>query len=383
FMSAGDVAPDGHVSYRRQLTVPGDVVVSAALAAGAATGLSILIDDVLVARQEKVEYYESSWGATPMFFSHDVTAQLSPGEHHIELVADSTDRRDVALLDLVVQTDAGVTTLVSGPGWATAGGGVRSTSRENRGHWTELAHVHTAERTHPLPDVSWLHGEPVVGVAAHPFRTSDSLAPAVQWYRGRLPAGTTHFTLPMPGPGVVEVNGQPCAVTDGYVRLAAPLAQPGELTVTTEPTVFDRGGAAWTGPLVVSTVEAPVELGDWQQIGLRSWSGAVRYRRALHVPVDSARATLDLGRVRGSLDVFVDGRRTATAFCAPYRVDLGDARGDVVVDVTVHNTLAPFLDESTPTMWLFPSQLESGLIGPVTLETYTSQTFAPNQEETP
>jgi len=33
----------------------------------------------------------------------------------------------------------------------------------------------------------------------------------------------------------------------------------------------------------------------------------------------------------------------------------------------VYNTLAPFLDESTPTMWVFPSQLSSGMFGPVQL----------------
>lgn len=35
--------------------------------------------------------------------------------------------------------------------------------------------------------------------------------------------------------------------------------------------------------------------------------------------------------------------------------------------MTVHNTLAPYLAEATPTAWAFPSQLASGLLGPVTL----------------
>jgi hypothetical protein len=37
------------------------------------------------------------------------------------------------------------------------------------------------------------------------------------------------------------------------------------------------------------------------------------------------------------------------------------------VEVTVYNTLGPFLDESTPTTWVYPSQLESGIFGPVLL----------------
>ena len=33
----------------------------------------------------------------------------------------------------------------------------------------------------------------------------------------------------------------------------------------------------------------------------------------------------------------------------------------------MYNTLAPYLAEATPTAWAFPSQLPSGLLGPVTL----------------
>jgi hypothetical protein len=39
----------------------------------------------------------------------------------------------------------------------------------------------------------------------------------------------------------------------------------------------------------------------------------------------------------------------------------------VKLDVTVNNTLAPYLAEATPTAWAFASQLPSGLLGPVTL----------------
>lgn len=57
------------------------------------------------------------------------------------------------------------------------------------------------------------------------------------------------------------------------------------------------------------------------------------------------------------------------AFCAPYRFELrGTAGRTVRLEVTVHNTLAPYLAEATPTAWAFPSQLPSGLLGPVTLE---------------
>ena len=38
-------------------------------------------------------------------------------------------------------------------------------------------------------------------------------------------------------------------------------------------------------------------------------------------------ATLDLGRVRGSAEVSIDGRPLGEAFCAPFRFDLGEFEG--------------------------------------------------------
>jgi hypothetical protein len=73
--------------------------------------------------------------------------------------------------------------------------------------------------------------------------------------------------------------------------------------------------------------------------------------------------------VRGSVEVRVDGEPLGEAFCAPYRFALRGTSGRTVrLEVTVHNTLAPYLAEATPTAWAFPSQLPSGLLGPVTLE---------------
>jgi hypothetical protein len=89
----------------------------------------------------------------------------------------------------------------------------------------------------------------------------------------------------------------------------------------------------------------------------------VTNRRTAEIP---SGAVPDLGRVRGSVEVAIDGRPIGEAFCAPYRIPLEDVTGTVEIAVTVRNTLAPYLDEATPTTWVFPSQLGSGLFGPVT-----------------
>src|SRR5207244_4058218 len=81
----------------------------------------------------------------------------------------------------------------------------------------------------------------------------------------------------------------------------------------------------------------PVSLGDWRSLGLRGWSGGVTYARELEVPA-GADPVLDLGRVRGSVEVRVDGERVGEVFCAPYRFELRGAAGRTVgMEVTVHN----------------------------------------------
>lgn len=367
FMTVGaGVRPTGRVSYRAPLRVP-DGVSEARLVVGAATGLSIYVDGVDVARQEKVEYYEASWGATPMYFSHDLSGSLAPGDHLVEIVTESTDARDVVFVDLVLRAGDEVVALVSGPGWETASGAVSATSQEHRGRWSNLAAAHAAERSHPLPEAAWLHGPPVVGEPVDPVTFSVSAVAAVQRYRVRLPAGTAEVSLPLRIPATVSLDGRALDVRAGAVRLPEPLPAVTDLLVTTAPTAFDRGGAAWSGPLLVTTVPAPIALGSWRELGLRGWSGAVRYRREMEIPAGATSAVLDLGRVRGSVDVRVDDRHVGSAFCAPYRFEVGGANRTARVEVTVYNTLAPFLDESTPTVWVYPSQLESGLLGPVTL----------------
>ncbi len=91
------------------------------------------------------------------------------------------------------------------------------------------------------------------------------------------------------------------------------------------------------------------------------------YSQEVEVPA-GADPVLDLGRVRGSVSVAVDGVGVGEAFCPPYRFELPGTAGRLVrVEVTVNNTLAPCLAEATPTAWAFPAQLSSGLLGPVTL----------------
>ncbi len=121
-----DVRPSGGVTYRGRLNAVGQAV----LVVGAAVGVTVLLDGAVVARQEKVEYYESDWGAVPMFFRHQLA--LGDGEHVLEVVADAVDPREAVFVDCVADA---ANHLVSGAGWEAETGEWRGRTDEHVGRW--------------------------------------------------------------------------------------------------------------------------------------------------------------------------------------------------------------------------------------------------------
>ncbi|MEV3973239.1 glycosyl hydrolase [Streptomyces sp. NPDC050698] len=368
FMRPPDgVRADGRVTCRARFAVRAGHA-RAVLVVGAACAVTVLLDGEVVARQEKAEYYEADWGAVPVFFRHE--AELGAREHTLEVVTDSDDARDAVFVDLVAHSGSGVTTaLVSGAGWEAETGAWRGRTVEDDRRRGELQHCHAAVRPHPLPDTAWLNGRPELGAPVWPSRCTDDVHEVPQRFRFTVPSGTVSLELPLALPARVRVgDDEERASSRGRLTLRAPLAAVTAVEVVTEPTAFLRGGSAWRGPVRVRTVPAPLRLGDWREQGLGGWSGGVTYTRAVEVPA-GCDPVLDLGRVRGSVEVAVDGEFAGEAFCAPYRFPLRGAAGRTVrLEVTVRGTLAPYLAEATPTAWAFPSQLPSGLFGPVTLE---------------
>jgi hypothetical protein len=302
----------------------------------------------------------------PVFFRHE--PELGPGEHTLEVVADSADVRDAVFVDLVARSGNAVTALAGGAGWEAETGAWRGRTVEDERRRGELQHCHAAVRPHPLPDTAWLGGRPVLGGAVRPSRSTDDVRASPQRFRFTVPPGTVSLELPLALHARVRVgDGEELALSGDLLTLHEPLPAPTRVEVVTEPTAVLRGGSAWHGPVRVRTVAAPLALGDWRERGLGGWSGGVTYARAVEVP-PGPDPVLDLGRVRGSVEVSVDGESAGEAFCAPYRFPLrGTAGRTVRLEVTVRGTLAPYFAEATPTAWAFPSQLPSGLWGPVTL----------------
>jgi len=113
-----------------------------------------------------------------------------------------------------------------------------------------------------------------------------------------------------------------------------------------------------------------VEVGPWDRIGLGSYAGAVGYHRELWLR-EPGTVVLDLGVVRGTAEVSVNGRPAGVRIWSPYRFDLTGLVVDGVnrLTVTVFNTLGPLLDDISPTAGVYAGQRVSGLLGPVRLLT--------------
>jgi len=115
-----------------------------------------------------------------------------------------------------------------------------------------------------------------------------------------------------------------------------------------------------------------MKLGSWEEQGLVGYSGGVQYHQTLvHGNAERAAAHthLDLGHVRGTAEVHVNGELVGVRIWSPYVFDLTDhlRPGENELLVTVYNTLGPYMEAVSPTSFVFPGQKVSGLFGPVTL----------------
>ncbi|MEV6106325.1 glycosyl hydrolase [Streptomyces sp. NPDC051940] len=316
----------------------------------------VLVNGTEVGRQGGFDPYTDH--RRPRTDRYDLSAVLVPGENVLAV------RTADAATGLLVDGAA-----TSGPGWSATRDGEALTVRTRRTQFRDPGSLQLPRRPHPLPGAAWLEG-PQDGTVLPALLAVPGSAGRVEWLRFGVPPGATALRLPVSGTASVYVDGQLAAAGPG------PLAVPLEggrgvrrALVRVEPERACSGGAVLTGPVQFAVGPGPLRLGDWADAGLPEYSGGVRYRTAVESAGTPKGALLDLGRVRGTAEVFVNGRSCGIQVCSPYRFEVGEAlrpgRNEVAVEV--FGTLAPFLDAVSPTHFVFPGQTRSGLFGPVRL----------------
>ncbi len=374
-------APDAPVRHSRlrfscDLELP-FAPLSAVVQVGADAPCRVLVNGVEVGRQGGFDPYYATARVQPY-----AIANLQQGHNRLELEIQDLGRRVAVVVDGEAHNAHGEQfTWVSGSHWLVQrDDGAAANVQLRRRQWADSesdfafdmdpAFARLRRRPHPLPCATWLEDGPaddtVLPVAPDPFAGRT----AVEWLRWTLPPGAVEMQLPLQGTGRLWVDGVETSVEQGRAHLPNPTAIRRTAVLRVEPLPGCSGGRLLGGAITYTMDTGRMLPGLWAEQGLNSYSGGVRYRRTLTLGAAPEGALwLDLGRVRGAAEVWVNGRSAGARIWSPYRFDVSGLlqQGENSIEVLVLNTLAPYLAVQSPTFYVFPGQTDSGLLGPIRL----------------
>ncbi len=368
--TATEPARSSVVAFATRVSLPADAL-SAEVLVGANGPCRVLVDGREVGRQGGFDPY-AEWDRDRLQ-PYDLREQLRAGDHTLRLELLALGRiRPAALLDGRIRTQEENVALVSDATWSASVDGEATPIELRLDQRGDPASSHAWPRPHPLPEADWLEPGRGTGQAGARISVTADRASVPQRLCLTAPPGAAEICIPLaPGcRGAIRVGARAVAAhqdEDGdlHARLEGSDGRPTACEITVEPAPGLSSGAVLTGPIAFTVGRGSMELVDWQEAGLVNHSGGVRYRR--RVDLGDAPATLDLGTVRGTAEVLIDGERAGVRVCSPYTFDLGGHSGPVTLEVLVLNTLGPHLDGVSPTPYVFPGQRASGLLGPVRL----------------
>ncbi|MCC7084012.1 MAG: hypothetical protein IT427_03270 [Pirellulales bacterium] len=225
---------------------------------------------------------------------------------------------------------------------------------------------HTPQQPRFMPLSRWYEGSRNL---VYDYRTKDDKL--VGWFRFPAPPGAQSARLNLDAESVEAwIDGNSVTVDDGVIQFSKPAEGKSQvvqvaLRVQHKPGHYE--GAAFCAPVEFICGRGQIPLGDWSGYGLEYYSGGVKYIRHITLTKEQLgqRVTLDLGDVRTSAEVTVNGRPVGVRLARPFTFDLTDFGrvGDNVIEVEVLNTLANYMSQS-PSRYVYEKQTVSGLLGP-------------------
>ncbi len=371
---------DTLVRFSGRFTIP-FVPIEGVLHTGTAFGCRVLVNGVTAGQQGGFDPY----GFQMRVYRHTSTA-FQKGDNLVTLEVHDPGRLVEAWADVRVRGAQGEeAVLMSGPHWQVQRGDAPPTPAPLRRFqatgWNSNVVAVTLDppavdlwrRPHPLPGADWLEDQPHDGSVLALAPDAYGGQPRVEWLRWTLPPGATAMHLPLNGSAQLWVDDVEIPIRDGEAAIPPSKALQRMARLRVEPAGGHSEGALLSGPVTYTLAGGPMGLGDWAQYGLASYSGGLRYRTSFTLPADLAAdrsgrlLVLDLGGVRGTAEVWVNGQPLGARIWSPYRFVLTPAvqAGENQVEVLVCNTLAPYLHATSPTHYVFDGQEVSGLLGPV------------------
>jgi hypothetical protein len=308
---------------------------------------SVLVNGVVVGRQGDFNPYPGF--REIRVHPYDLAKFLRVGENTLRLDSEAA-----------VTVDSPGLGLISGPGWEGA------TLRRNQPR--DPRFLCASARPHPLPGAHWLEPAAAGGDTVLPIIPDMQPGPErIERLRFLAPLGTTALRIPTDLDVTVRIGESRYHPVDQCVQLPNPL--PAGTFIELEVCAVDgrRGGALLGSAVEVEVAEVEVPLVSWEELGLRALGGQVRYRTAF--PAPDGRVVLDLGEVRGTADVLVNGEFVDQLVWTPWRTEITEAlrQGHNDLEVVIRGTLAGYLDDASPTTAVAAGQVRTGLFGPVTL----------------
>lgn len=229
---------------------------------------------------------------------------------------------------------------------------------------------------HPLPEV--VCDSEAAGVLGIEHRYPDEYSPDEKlWFRWTFPPGAQSVYIDVHGEPTLWYGDLLIEIHDGVARLPKGQnpATEGLLSVTPDPGF--RGGAIFRRPIEYDVGIGTIHLGDWQLQGLEAYSGGVGYSNTFLLPpsIHGEIVELDLGHVRGTAEVRINGSYGGERFLTPFLFDITHLvyEGENWIEIHVYNTLAPYYNAVSPSSYVYHGQLESGLFGPVVVRILRSE----------
>lgn len=214
-------------------------------------------------------------------------------------------------------------------------------------------------RRHVLTDVAWLEGEKVLAGQVPQAWSDSPEPPPPSWFCFLAAPGAVALSLPIEGQVQAWVNGEPVEVVDGRL----PLHGGARVALRVQAPAGRRGAACFSEHPVYELGPGRLRTGlSWHRQGLDCFTGVVLHRTTVQVP-RRGRAELDLGEVRGSVSVRIDGVEQGVLFCPPWRLPLDLPHGEVTIELEVAGTLGPLVGRGVPTPFGPEDQRACGVLG--------------------
>jgi hypothetical protein len=298
--------------------------------------------------------------------SLDIPDTLPAGEHVIEALVGQTITSPSFLCRIDLQLDSGaLVSIVSDELWDTAEpgepwrGAFELSAGAPLSGWDAPQGL-SGERRHPLRDVAWLEGDEVMRGQVEQLWSDSPLPPPPSWFAFLAPPGARSMTLPVDGEVRAFLDGEEVQVANGVLRLHGGA----RVALRVQAPAGSRGAACFREHPLLELGPGRIRTGvSWHRQGLDCFAGVILHRANVSVGAEQAGgAVLDLGEVRGSVGVRVNGADCGVVFCAPWRLDVPLRAGDNEIELEVAGTLGPLVGRGVPTVYGPEDQRVCGIL---------------------